>query len=101
MLPAAAVMLSVGVVSLVRPPIPTLPVPGARSSLILVIDGADGAVVLGGAAVWAAVLTVRLTLLLASAPSALRLPAASLNLLLATLIEPAVVLFAAGVKVAV
>ena len=45
--------------------------------------------------------TVSDKLLLPSLPSALALPASSLNLLLATLIFAAVVLFAVGVKVAV
>ena len=39
------------------------------------------------------------TTLFESAPSALALPAASVNLVLATLTEPAVVLFVFGVKV--
>ena len=47
------------------------------------------------------VLVGRLRVLLASAPSALKLPAASLNLLLATLITLGVVLLALGVKTAV
>ena len=47
------------------------------------------------------VLTLIVTVLLASLPSALKLPAASENLLLATLIDAVVVLLGVGVKVAV
>ena len=47
------------------------------------------------------VLTVKVTELLASAPSLLVLPAESENLLVATWITPLVVLLAVGVKVAV
>ena len=45
--------------------------------------------------------TVIVTVLLASAPSAFKFPTASENLLLATLITPAVVLLVVGVNVAV
>ena len=44
------------------------------------------------------VFTVIVTVLFASAPSVLKVPAASLNLLLATLITPLVVLLAVGVN---
>ena len=53
------------------------------------------------ARVGARVSTVRVSVLLASAPSLLVLPAASVKVQLATEITPLAVLFAMGVKVAV
>ena len=60
----------------------------------------DEAAMVGGVVSAATVLTVMVTVLLASEPSVLALPAASVNLPLETLTEPAVVLFVSGVKVA-
>ena len=53
-----------------------------------------------GGALLVTVLTVRLPVLLVSAPSVLKLPAASENLPEATLMTPALVLLGVGVKVA-
>ena len=54
----------------------------------------------GGVISQTRVSTVIVTVLLASAPSTLKLPAASENLLLATLTTPGVLLLAVGVNVA-
>ena len=69
--------------------------PTLRLVLLLVMA------MVGGMVSATTVLTVMDTALLMSVPSAFMLPAASLNLLLPTLILAAVVLLAAGVKVAV
>ena len=88
---ASAVPASTRTVSLVLPPLATVPVTGETSSVTLVIVGT----------LVGAVLTVKVTVLLASAPSLLVLPASSEKVLEATEITPLVVELAVGVKVAV
>ena len=69
--------------------------PAFRVALLLVIA------IVGGVVSTLIVLTVIVTVLLASEPSALELPAASENLLLSTNTTPFAVELALGVKVAV
>ena len=88
---ASAVPAITNTLSLVLPPLATVPVIGATSSVIVLIKGALGT----------AVSTVRVTVLLASAPSMLVLPATSKKVLEATEMTPLALELAVGVKVAV